>query len=224
MRSSTTLLPLLSALLLSSAQADLEGNQDYSNGMEAMRNQLPAVAAKRFTAALASAKLKDAEKVQVLLRLCEEAQIRARRGIEAEQTLQNPLIKEHAEHDFWMAQALIAQGRLQEAVALFEKVAATAQQELKSVSLMALLELYRSLNQPEKLADVLQQAMQVPELKVIASIERAETFYTEKKFKEARQVLQGIEPQLPAMKVAMAYLQAKLSLAEGDAEQAREAV
>jgi len=140
---------IIGAMLMVPVYADMQQNQDYINGKEALNAGIPEVAVKRLSSVLNDTSLTPDEQRDVLLLLC-EAQVRARLGKKAEETLQNELLLDHPDRLFWIAQSYVAQGRRKDASLEFEKLLDIPGHVRAKDSLSALVELYRSLRQEEK--------------------------------------------------------------------------
>jgi tetratricopeptide (TPR) repeat protein len=88
-------------------------------GLKALADFLPDVAASRFQSALAEKELTVPDQMRIRLLLAESL-IRSNQPDEATKTLDDPSLKDQASALFWEAQALRAQGKFAEAIALFD--------------------------------------------------------------------------------------------------------
>ncbi len=88
-------------------------------GLMALADFLPDVAASRFQSALAEKELTDSDRMRVRLLLAESL-IRSNQPDEATKILDDPSLTDQASALFWKAQALRAQGKFAEAIALFD--------------------------------------------------------------------------------------------------------
>lgn len=88
-------------------------------GLKALADFLPDVAASRFQSALDDKSLSAADQTRLRL-LWAESLIRANQPDEAAKILDDPSIKDQPSAVFWKAQALRAQGKFQDAIALFD--------------------------------------------------------------------------------------------------------
>ena len=87
-------------------------------GLKALADFLPDVAASRFQSALAEKELTVPDQMRIRLLLAESL-IRSNQPDEATKILDDPSLKDQASALFWKAQALRAQGKFAEAIALF---------------------------------------------------------------------------------------------------------
>jgi tetratricopeptide (TPR) repeat protein len=88
-------------------------------GLKALADFLPDVAASRFQSALAEKELTNTDQIRIRLLLAESL-IRSNQPDEATKILNDPSLKDQASALFWKAQALRAQGKFAEAIALFD--------------------------------------------------------------------------------------------------------
>jgi tetratricopeptide (TPR) repeat protein len=88
-------------------------------GLKALADFLPDVAASRFQSALAEKELTVPDQMRIRLLLAESL-IRSNQPDEATKILDDPSLKDQASALFWEAQALRAQGKFAEAIALFD--------------------------------------------------------------------------------------------------------
>lgn len=88
-------------------------------GLKALADFLPDVAASRFQSALADKELTVTDQMRIRLLLAESL-IRSDQPDEATKILDDPSLKDQASALFWEAQALRAQGKFAEAIALFD--------------------------------------------------------------------------------------------------------
>lgn len=106
--------PQLHAQSGSSKKSELE-----QQGLKALADFLPDVAASRFQSALADKSMSAADQIRLRL-LWAESLIRANQPENAVKILDDPSLKDQPSAIFWKAQALRAQGKLQDAIALFD--------------------------------------------------------------------------------------------------------
>lgn len=106
--------PQLHAQSTSTKKSELE-----QQGLKALADFLPDVAASRFKSALDDKNLSAADQTRLRL-LWAESLIRANQPDEATKILDDPSLKDQPSAVFWKAQALRAQGKFQDAIALFD--------------------------------------------------------------------------------------------------------
>ena len=90
-------------------------------GVQALSDHLPDLAVTRFEEAYKIPKLTTEQNREILYRLT-EAQVRANQPEKALITLNSKFFKDHPEKEFWLAQALAAQGKYIEAIEHFKKL------------------------------------------------------------------------------------------------------
>ena len=127
----TAALSLILSVLLS-AQNDpkftLTDDPSYKEAISAMTDHLPTIAAKKFANLLATKAeaMTEEDRVQLLFLLI-ESQIRAFQTSEALITLTDPLIENHPDSFYWKGQALVLEGRYNDAIKILEKAAPESQ-------------------------------------------------------------------------------------------------
>ena len=99
----------------------MEAITPYQQGVQALSDHLPELAVTRFEEAYQIPKLATEQNREILYRLT-EAQVRANQPEKALNTLNSKFFKDHPERDFWIAQALAAQGKYLEAIESFKKL------------------------------------------------------------------------------------------------------
>ncbi|MFC4993413.1 tetratricopeptide repeat protein [Rubritalea tangerina] len=99
----------------------MESIVPYQRGVQALADHLPELAVERFAEAYKIKGLADAQNREILYRLT-EAQVRANQPDQALVTLNSKFFKDHPEREFWIAQALAAQGNYREAISHFQKL------------------------------------------------------------------------------------------------------
>ena len=110
----------LAPLLAAAAGPAPEKIPAYREGLEALSSRLWEVAEARFESALDTPDLDPAARQMILLRLA-EAHVRAGDSAAALETLAEPALTGNAELPYWNAQALIAAGQFNEALALLNE-------------------------------------------------------------------------------------------------------
>lgn len=208
-------LSLSLSLNVASLNAALETSQDYLNGVEALANHLPEVAAERFESALLNKELSEEEK-KILLFALVESQVRSLQGGAAIETLANPLLENSETKTFWTAQAYFAQGRLQDAVGEFHKVLEFKEEEKVLLALSALSELYRSLGQPENAFKLLENSSKDGSLSESASVQLVEYYLEKGQLNEAKLQLDKLEPVKKIIGYQKDFLLAKLDFLQGE--------
>jgi len=213
---------VLSILLLcgfgsSLCLAELDENQDFKSGLDALNSHLPEVAVLKFRAALSSEDCTTDEKRELLYRLA-EAQVRAVKGTDAEETLASPELGDSVKTNFWKAQALFAQGRHEEAAIAFEKIAVSEESEFRSLSLLALSELYRSLRKPEKAFEVLMKAADTRKLSQAVNLKLVELYLEKDLLVEAENLVNEIQPKGGNDENVKQFLTARILLEKGESE------
>lgn len=93
----------------------------YQQGLQAMADQLPELAVKRFEEAYKIKGLADEQNREILYKLT-EAQVRANQPKAALKTLKSKFFENHPERNFWLAQAYAAQGQYREAIEHFQQL------------------------------------------------------------------------------------------------------
>jgi len=110
---------LLSSISHAQKQVKLSLKDDvkFAEGMSAMKDHLPVIAAKHFITIIndKAKTFNKKDRLQLLLLLL-EAQVRSHKPNEALKTLTDPLIATHPDAYFWKGQALASAGRYQDAV------------------------------------------------------------------------------------------------------------
>ena len=99
----------------------MEAITPYQQGIQALSDHLPELAVTRFAEAYQIPKLAPEQNREILYRLT-EAQVRANQPDKALNTLNSKFFKDHPEREFWIAQALAAQGKYLEAIESFKKL------------------------------------------------------------------------------------------------------
>jgi hypothetical protein len=99
----------------------MEAITPYQQGVQALSDHLPDLAVTRFEEAYKIPKLTTEQNREILYRLT-EAQVRANQPEKALITLNSKFFKDHPEKEFWLAQALAAQGKYIEAIEHFKKL------------------------------------------------------------------------------------------------------
>jgi outer membrane protein assembly factor BamD (BamD/ComL family) len=120
-RRSLLVLPL-ATLLAAAAAPKPAAIPAYREGQDALSARLWETAAARFETALTTPELPPASRQTILLRLA-EARIRGGDPAAALRVLADPILAPHPELPFWTAQALAADGRFTEALALLGEAA-----------------------------------------------------------------------------------------------------
>jgi len=211
---------IIGAMLMVPVYADMQQNQDYINGKEALNAGIPEVAVKRLSSVLNDTSLTPDEQRDVLLLLC-EAQVRARLGKKAEETLQNELLLDHPDRLFWIAQSYVAQGRRKDASLEFEKLLDIPGHVRAKDSLSALVELYRSLRQEEKAFSLLENAHSNNQLELRGKIQLAEIYLQKGEPVKSRVIIDSLKEEA-VNTIPVIYLNARLDLAEGKLDAAGE--
>lgn len=121
----TTALSLIMSVLLSAqnpAQFKLTNDPTYKDGLSALTDHLPTIAAKNFSNLLTSVgeTMNDDEKLHLLLMLT-ESQIRAAQPNEALVTLKDTLLANHPDSFYWKGQALASLGKYNDAIKMLEQ-------------------------------------------------------------------------------------------------------
>ena len=99
----------------------MEAITPYQQGVQALSDHLPDLAVTRFEEAYAIPNLTVEQNREILYRLT-EAQVRANQPEKALITLNSKFFNDHPEKEFWLAQALAAQGKYIEAIEHFKKL------------------------------------------------------------------------------------------------------
>ena len=123
------------ALLLAMEAARAETLDEipaYREGLDALSDHLWDLAADRFQEALKAPDLPEKARQTLLLRLA-EAHIRDRHTDSAAVVLSHDLLKDHPERPFWLAQNLLAQGRMREALTAFQALPADSPFRIESL-------------------------------------------------------------------------------------------
>lgn len=211
-------------LLLFAGPASLSGQSVAEldrKGTEALADGLYEVAGAHFRQCLADRSLTPEVKSQVAIRLA-EALVRSGNPGEALELLGQSFVAKDAAANFWKAQALAAQRRIPDAIGIFGGILKdeSAPFPIESAFTKASLEL--ELERPE---DALQTLSSILPGAEAASSERIRIYQTEilldlGRVKEARENFDVREPVLPSLKPLAAFLEARLLLAEGKAEEA----
>ncbi|MDB9741513.1 hypothetical protein OAB00_01520 [Akkermansiaceae bacterium] len=201
-------------------QAALETNKNYLNGIEAMANRLPELAAERFKLALTEESLTSEER-RILLFTLAEAQVRAMNGADALVTLSDPLLESSVEKTFWVAHAYYEMGRLEDAVVEFSKVIDAKNQQKSSLALSALVDLYRSLGRPDAAYEELRTAAENSVLSETATFQLVEFYLEKKDILNARTLLESLQPSQETTQYQQIYLSAQIDLADGKTEMAK---
>lgn len=99
----------------------MEAITPYQQGIQALSDHLPDLAVTRFEEAFKIPKLTTEQNREILYRLT-EAQVRANQPEKAITTLNSKFFNDHPEKEFWIAQALAAQGKYLDAIEHFKKL------------------------------------------------------------------------------------------------------
>ncbi|MEO1856576.1 MAG: hypothetical protein ABGY95_04320 [Rubritalea sp.] len=100
---------------------EMEAITPYQQGVQALSDHLPDLAVTRFEEAYKIPNLTSEQNRKILYSLT-EAQVRANQPGKALVTLNSKFFNDHPEKDFWIAQALAAQGKYLEAIEHFKKL------------------------------------------------------------------------------------------------------
>lgn len=216
-----SILALSSAILSTFASADLSTNEAYQNGVRALANHLPAQAAVRFQKALKDKGLPVEEVIQIKFKLC-EAQIRSRQWTQATETLEDESLKLHPDYDFWLGQALFTTNR-PEAIVAFTKAGENERSNYRGIALLALSEIYNSLNQPKQAFEALRKAADVTSISDSANLQMAEIFLNQQDLERAEHIVDKLKPSKQIDQNTHLYLKAKLLLKQEKYAEAIEA-
>ncbi len=211
-------------LLLFAGPARLSG-QDAAEidrkGTEALADGLYEVAETHFRQCLADRSLTPEVKSQVAIRLA-EALVRSGNSGEALDLLGQSFVSKDAAASFWKAQAFVAQHRFADAIGIFAGILKdeAAPFPVESAFTKASLEL--ALDRPEEALQTLASILPGAEA---ANGEKIRLYQTEilldlGRVKEARETFDAREPVMPSREPLAAFLEARLLLAEGKAEEA----
>lgn len=103
------------------AVTEMETITPYQQGVQALIDRLPDLAITRFEKAYKIPNLTVEQNREILYRLT-EAQVRANQPEKAIVTLNSKFFNDHPEKEFWLAQALAAQGKYLDAIEHFKKL------------------------------------------------------------------------------------------------------
>ncbi len=113
--------PVSAAPSSSTPESEMSSITPYQQGIQALSDHLPELAVTRFAEAYKIPNLTVEQNREILYRLT-EAQVRANQPEKALTTLNSKFFKNHPEREFWIAQALAAQGKFTESIERFKKL------------------------------------------------------------------------------------------------------
>lgn len=192
-------------------------------GNKALADRLPELAARRFSEALATDGVAEADRPSLLLLLA-EARVRSDQASTALQTLANPLLKDSPEGVFWRGQTLAGLGRFAEAVTVLEPAAGDPAHPFHTEACFTRSSLLLSLGDPSGARATLEPLLNSKNADVarVARLRLAEIAYDLGQFPAAREALGSIKKPQPAIQGELDYLDARLLLEEGLHDKARE--
>ncbi len=209
------LFPLL--LLLAQSLLCRAGNDAaMRKGEEALAAGLWEMAAMHFEETLAASPAKSPER-QAAAMLLAEAWIRGGKAAEALDLLNGSIPAGHPETAFWKGQALIRLGRVSDAIETLTQPLADPAVPHRTESLFTIANLFRSLSQPERALETLDQLKTGtdPALAAKASLHQAEILLELNRTEAARQAMPAASAVSPADQPLATFLDASLLLKDG---------
>jgi len=187
----------------------------YQQGMEALGDQLPELAAKRFREALGQADLTLAARQELGMRLA-EALVRDAKPGEARVVLEQAELASVPEWAFWQAQALAGEGQLEAAATLLESAQAPGLPHA-TAACFSRASVLLALGRPVDALAALAVVTAVPNHPAHAEalLRQASIEFDRGKYPEARALLAEISTPPGPILVESQYLDARLMLQEG---------
>jgi tetratricopeptide (TPR) repeat protein len=191
----------------------------YRLGLDALSGRLWEVAAARFEEALEAGELAEEARREILLRLA-EARVRGGKPAAAREILDRPGLAAHPEREFWRAQALVAEGRFAEAIAILE--ARPDDAPFWRESRLTRAELRRALGDSAGALKTLGEALaRRPEF-AEAGLLKAEILLGEGRYREAIEAVPETDELDPRQRAIGRRLRARSHLGLGEAARAAE--
>lgn len=212
------------ALILLAIQSALYGQTTVDfihKGDDALRAGLWEMAALHYDRCLTNKTLTPAEKSIVAIRLA-ESWVRDGKPLEALALLEQSFASDHPEAPFWKGLALLATGRLTDAVTALTPLLEKPDFPYLAESGFTLESIQLALGDPEAALRTLDILARVPETPFGTKVRlhRVEILLDEGRYKEARESMPSDLEVSPAERPITAFLEAQLQLAEGRATEA----
>ena len=197
--------------------ATLDDLVAYRHGIDALSGELWTVASARFEEALKTPDLDPASRRTLILRLAESL-IRDHKAEAAMKILSDPVLEAGPEKSFWMGQALVAAGKLNDALVEFEKVGESDPNFQESQITQSLIR--RALGDLDGAIDRLDRLIRQRNAPIGARILKAETLLENGQMEDALAAL----PQTAKLPASMAkrieLIRGKALLEINDADEA----
>jgi len=205
------LTPLVSATPAAAvAITEMESITPYQQGVQALVDRLPDLAVTRFEEAFKIPNLTVEQNREILYRLT-EAQVRANQPEKAIVTLNSKFFNDHPEKEFWLAQALAAQGKYIEAIEHFKKLDPKSGYTNEATLSLASLQLALSFRD-EAVLNYLKSAQSKDEVtKLKATTTLAEIYLENGDLKKAKTTIESI-PDGSKTGILKTVLDAQLAL------------
>lgn len=190
----------------------------YRDGLEALGNELPDLAAGYFEEVLKARKDDDPGLPELRIRLV-EALVRSGRLEDALPLLELPDLAEDPRANFWKARAQLSLGHYFEAATTFEKLAGAKDAELRRLATLTRARLLASLGEPAEalpLLDALAKDDEAPETVAEAKLLQASLHLDASDFEAAALLLADAAPTSPTLQKQKQYLEARLALGRHD--------
>lgn len=158
-------------LVMEAARAEtLDDVPAYREGLDALSDHLWDLAAEKFKEALDTPDLPEKARQTLLLRLA-ESHIRDRHTEAAAVVLSHEILQDHPERPFWLAQNLLAAGRMREALTAFQ--ALPADSPFRIESLLTTARVQRAIGDTSGALATLDALLKLPKAPASARILRA---------------------------------------------------
>lgn len=201
----------------------LTGDADYNNGLAALADELPGVAATRLETALAKRRNDDPARATIQLRLL-EAYVRSGNIEKALPLLDLPALADDPTTLFWNACAHVILGHYFEASETFALLSEAADPTLRYTANLNRARLLAGLGEREEALALLQgmNGIADPDARDEATLLRASILLDTGTPDEAADLLAPLAPKSPSHRKQQSYLLARLALSRGKHEEASE--
>lgn len=198
--------------------ADGVAKQSIAAAERAMENDLWDVATSKLESAAAKPDLSADDRTQILIMLAESL-IRSNQATRALTILENPLLADLPETPFWRGQALAGIGRFNDAAESLSVIASQPNHPFVREASLTTASLYLSLGNPGKSLEVLKLLDASPKKsdRIEAAFHQIEILIDLKEYEQARNLFNRIEDTPESLIPTAKFIDATLTLTEGDA-------
>ncbi len=205
-------LVLIAALIASATAVRADFAKDLSDAAGPINEGVPEVAIVRLNTLLKTT-LAPAQRREAADKLV-EAFVAAKRPAEALELIAQQNLSQSAPERFWRAQALAASGRPNEALPIYEQVAADPNFPMRSEAVLAAADMLRESGRLDEAVTRLTPLVRNKEWKTRASLRLASLFLDKGDAHNAQRVLQGIDDENTAERKQHRFLRGRLELVQ----------